>query len=617
MKKLLLLNLLICFTVVLFAQQNNKSQATYTSQHYEVANDFEFTKTFSPVVENKTYRDEDIVIGNTRYDLQTNHSVQNRIWAYDDGTIGATWTMGFEEGASYPGRGTGYNYYDGSDWGPAPAERIQSVRCGWPSYAAFGANGEITCAHSSDNTIIFNWRENKGVDDWNEFVFEGPEGGPGLLWPRMITSGENHDTIHLLAVTTPVGNGGSLWEGQDGALLYSRSIDGGTTWSPQNVIIDGLGLEYYDAIGGDVYGWAEPKAGYLAFVLFDGHRDGVVMKSDDGGDTWERTEFFEFPWDGTPPDVVDQFFGAGDGYNAIALDNNGKAHVVFGRFPIKLAEGNFFTSYYYANGLLYWNEDYDPLDTATVAGGYAYFLPEELMESEYYLARVKAPFDSLASEYPPGYQASMSSMPQIVIDENNQIFVTYSAITAGYENNGLNYRHLWGIYSPDCGVTWDTNTNVDYMEDLFHLFSECSFPSMAPNLVGNQLHLAYQSSNMPGIAVRHEVHEVIDNNIVYLPINWLYTDIDETPINNISYVSQNYPNPFSDQTTVQVNTLQRNNLKLVVTNLVGKKVAEIDKGEVDSGVHHFTIDARNLSEGMYLYTIYSGNNAETRKMIVE
>lgn len=622
MKKFLLLSLGIFIAFGLSAQKiNPKSQAKFTTTHDKVvANSFEFTKVFSPVVQNKASLAEDIIAGETRYDLQTNSAVQNRIWIYDDGTIGATWTMGFEEGASYPGRGTGYNYNNGAgpeDWGPLPEDRIQSVRCGWPSYAPFGTNGEITCAHSADARIIFNWRENKGEGDWNEFAFEGPEGGPGLLWPRMITSGANHDTIHLIALTMPTGNGGTPWQGQDGALLYSRSTDGGTTWDIENYLFPDLDASVYAAMSGDDYAWASPKAGTIAFTYFDGWSDGVIMKSEDGGDSWDKITYFEFPWGGTPPDVVDQFFGAGDGNTAIALDNSGKAHIAFGRYPVKLAEGNFYTRYYYPNGLLYWNEDLDPLDTATVAGGFAYYLPEELEESEYFLAKVKDPFDSLASEYPADYANSLSSMPQILIDDNNQILVTYSALTAGYENNGLNYRHLWGIFSPDGGVTWDTNTNMDYMADLFHLFSECSFPSVAPVVYNGHAHLVYQTSNLPGIAVRYEVHEVVDNNIVYLPIPWIYTDIEETEINSISYVSQNYPNPFKNQTTVQVNTLDRSDLSLVVTNLVGKKVLEIDKGQVDAGVHYFNIQANNLPKGMYLYTVYSGKNSETKKMIVE
>ncbi len=615
MKKLLLFSLVLCFGLASFAQNGKKKDVYLALPKIDkaVANEFNFTKELNPVVTAKTVMDEDIVIGETRYDLQTNTSVQNRAYVYDDGTIGATWTMGFDE-PQFPGRGTGYNYYDGSEWGPKPTERIQSARCGWPSYAPFGENGEITVAHSSDYTLIFNWRENKGEGAWNEFEFEGPEGSPGLLWPRMITSGENHDTIHLIALTTPIANGGSMWEGQDGALLYSRSADGGTTWDPENIILEGMGADYYPALSGDDYGWAEPKNGTIAFFYFDGVTDGVVMKSDDGGDSWERIEFFDFPWNGGPlPDDTERF-GSGDGNNAIALDNEGNAYVVFGR-QCHRQEGGAGYYYFWTNGLVYWDETLDPLDTVTVGATTIWEVPESLEEGGYLAAKLDVPFDSMAYEEYATYQNGVTSMPQITINEFDDIFISYSGLAPGFVSNDMNYRHVYGVWSFDGGETFEEP--VDYTGDIYHMFSECVFPSLAPYPYDGQYHIIYQTSTSPGIALRYEIHEVIDNNIVDLPVGINVGDDDNQAVSDISYVSQNYPNPFKNQSMVQVNTTKACNLKMVITNIVGKQIAVIDKGRVNAGMHYFTIDANNLTNGVYFYTIFSGDNAQTRKMIVE
>ena len=70
------------------------------------------------------------VIGTTYYDLQTNTSMQSRMYLYDDGFIGGTFTYG----TNYPGfpeRGTGYNNYDGANWGAYPTQRIENDRTGW------------------------------------------------------------------------------------------------------------------------------------------------------------------------------------------------------------------------------------------------------------------------------------------------------------------------------------------------------------------------------------------------------------------------------------------------------------------------------------------------------
>jgi hypothetical protein len=63
------------------------------------------------------------VIGTSTYDLQSNACVQNRILVHDDGTISAGWTMSQQYNTSYPDRGTGYNFFDGTTWGAQPTDR--------------------------------------------------------------------------------------------------------------------------------------------------------------------------------------------------------------------------------------------------------------------------------------------------------------------------------------------------------------------------------------------------------------------------------------------------------------------------------------------------------------
>src|ERR1043165_2836540 len=58
-------------------------------------------------------------IGTTWYQNQTNSSICNRIIKNSDGTICATWT--FAALSTWADRGTGYNYFDGTSWGPAPS----------------------------------------------------------------------------------------------------------------------------------------------------------------------------------------------------------------------------------------------------------------------------------------------------------------------------------------------------------------------------------------------------------------------------------------------------------------------------------------------------------------
>jgi len=154
---------------------------------------------------------EEEIIGNTFYDLQTNSSMQNRIHIYPDGTMAGVWTLGFDFPSFAGDRGTGYNYYDGTAWGPYPTERIESDRTGWPCYAPYGENGEIILAHNWTATgggdgLFYNIREEKGTGDWTEYLFQGPTGNEDLAWPRMTTTGVNNSVMHFIAITKPSGN---------------------------------------------------------------------------------------------------------------------------------------------------------------------------------------------------------------------------------------------------------------------------------------------------------------------------------------------------------------------------------------------------------------------------
>ena len=122
--------------------------------------------------------------------------LSNRIYTYPDGSIGVVWTRGIDGAPNFPDRGTGYNFFDGSTgtWDDMPTERVEDERTGWPSYAPLGENGEIIVAHLAAGLKI-STREQKGTGNWNYQTLNGPT---DLTWPRMITAGENHNTIHLI-----------------------------------------------------------------------------------------------------------------------------------------------------------------------------------------------------------------------------------------------------------------------------------------------------------------------------------------------------------------------------------------------------------------------------------
>lgn len=88
------------------------------------------------------------------------------------------------------------------------------------------------------------------------------------------------------------------------------------------------------------------------------------------------------------------------------------------------------------------------------------------------------------------------------------------------------------------------------------------------------------------------------------------------------YSMTNYPNPFSQTTTIEFGLLQpTKDVTLTVTNLYGQKVFELAESRLSAGLHTFNFDASKLSSGIYIYNIQAtGTNGQSftasKRMII-
>ena len=107
------------------------------------------------------------IIGNTRFDFQSNRSTAKRISNNGDGTLSAVWNFTPDGGSNSIDRGTGYNYFDGTSWGPFPTSRIEPIRTGFTNLDYTSTGGEFVCAHKGNNGILSSHRTIKGVGMWD------------------------------------------------------------------------------------------------------------------------------------------------------------------------------------------------------------------------------------------------------------------------------------------------------------------------------------------------------------------------------------------------------------------------------------------------------------------
>jgi hypothetical protein len=542
------------------------------------------------------------------------------MYVYDDGTIGATWTIGMNPSA-FADRGTGYNYFDGTSWQPWSTARIESQRTGWPSYAPFGVNGEIIVAHYSGTSsgvkgLVFSKRTNKEIGDWAFFDFHSPEPAAEYLWPRITTSGVDHSIIHVLALTMPVANGGIVYHGLNGALLYSRSTDGGETWDIHHQILPGMDSTQYNGFTGDCYALAEPKDNIVAFVVGSNKTDMFLMKSTDHGQTFEKTIIWDNPYDTILP--ADTLYCV-DGSMAVAVDAVGKVHVVFG-----------ITSLYYdtqwhlnreVDGIGYWNEDRETfssnLNALNPSGGSG----SEMVPDYNLIGWTQDINGDGVITYNPynsfGYctSFSVSSMVQLVIDDQNRLFLVFTSVTETYDNGIDNYRRLWSRSSLDGGETWGKFYHF-FANDNSTVFNEYAFPSCAVRS-DEYIHLLAMIDIEPGI-YNCPSENFDENRFQYIKVlKDEIVGINQDRENTGFQVYQNSPNPFSQTTTVKVIIEKPAQITLEVLNLLGQKVLQTQTLIGKQGVNHITIEKNSLPPGIYFYTVQSGEQTITKKMIIE
>ena len=480
------------------------------------------------------------IIGTTTYDLQSNAAVQNRIVVHNDGTISAAWTRSDEYNAAWNDRGTGYNFFDGTSWGPYPSSRLESSRGGWPSIIALGNGGECAITHNTDNSYINNtYSTTVGSGVW----IENQISAGYMIWNRSAAGGIDGNTIHMIAITASATFGGAPFNGLDGALLYYRSQNGGDTWDIVDMQLPGMDTSMYTAMNGDVYAIAA-QGETVVVAYFDSWGDSYIVKSIDNGNTWTKTTFLDFPvekyamddgLDLDNNDTTDHVYST-DNYGALILDPNGDAHIFYGIMQYAdddLADAS--SSWYPSeNGIAYWTESFGEDTTPAILKDTINYLDaagaatprgrwwSDMMNNHIITAAPDLNGDGLVSGIDSTggyalYYASRASMPNAGLDANGNIWLSFSAYTENVDNGTQVFRHLYVTKSEDGGTTWKNPVDVT-PHDMWSGMQECVFGSMSPS-VDDKLRIIYQADFEPGLCVRGDEDLVDNNDIIYLEID--------------------------------------------------------------------------------------------------
>jgi hypothetical protein len=91
------------------------------------------------------------------------------------------------------------------------------------------------------------------------------------------------------------------------------------------------------------------------------------------------------------------------------------------------------------------------------------------------------------------------------------------------------------------------------------------------------------------------------------------------------YLSQNYPNPFSEKTTIKYCVAYKTKVRLAVFDEDGNEIEKLVDEEKNPGTYEIEFNAvtchsregGKLGEGTYLYSLEAGDYLSEKNMILE
>ena len=239
----------------------------------------------------------------------------------------------------------------------------------------------------------------------------------------------------------------------------------------------------------------------------------------------------------------------------------------------------------------------------------------------------------------------------IIVDNENRVYITgetsnssqgknYLTLkynTAGIKQwssvyngpgNGDDYANAINLLSNKVvvtGASWGTGENFDYATLNLNKNNGNLSSLTRYSFSGNSNDIAKDVavSNNNTIYVTGYSELVVNNKITNSAISTMMIKDNDREQNSGTTntpeqfsLNQNYPNPFNPSTTIKFSIGINCQVNLVVFDMMGKEVDIIVNNELAAGEYSITYTNKNLSSGIYFYSLSAGSFKDVKKMTI-
>jgi len=287
--------------------------------------------------------------------------------------------------------------------------------------------------------------------------------------------------------------------------------------------------------------------------------------------------------------------------------------------------------------------DFDQ-NTGAFPGGFGFNLPEQGIGSEYdVLIDIPGLFSFPpqplryyiwigSNTQPSGNPIAMGSISM----SGRIITVTIPLNQIGNDDGNMAIAGFGGHFDPNIGPI-----SLDYVPDIGHGEIGINPNTDLPWLTLNPESGSIQAGNSDLITATFNSENLEKNNI-YSGYIVIYSNDPDEPVrsipvllnttepthaeeeNNIPHefsLGNNYPNPFNPSTVIPFSVIQTENVKLKVYNIIGQEIRTLINKTLSPGNYSVNWDSKdnngkNVTSGVYFYSLEQGNEKITMKMIL-